>query len=245
MGPSRLNVAGGGGLFWGGLFVGVLGLGAPGVARGADVPYMDFRGSAEADSVAGRVAAQNALFREQFEDDMRGSPESETARGEYRANNLLDDYSIADSVRQNAADRGYRAKIAAISAEGLPEQDQLSHDLLLHELDDRMADFALKTYEMPLSQMQGIHNSLADLPNVVPLDSVKHYKDYIARLRQTPRAFEQTIEVLQQGEKDGLMPVRMLLEQIPAQCEGTIVEDPFWGLRRSFRPGFPRRTSSS
>ena len=68
---------------------------------------------------------------------------------------------------------------------------------------------------MPISQMQGIHNSLADLPNSVPLDTVKHYEDYIARLRQIPRAFEQTTDVLRQGEKDGLMPVRTLLEQIP------------------------------
>jgi uncharacterized protein (DUF885 family) len=56
----------------------------------------------------------------------------------------------------------------------------------------------------------------------VPLDTVQHYEDYIARLHQIPPAFEQTIEVLRQGEKDGLMPVRILIEQMPAQCQGTI-----------------------
>ncbi|MFZ0803722.1 MAG: DUF885 domain-containing protein [Terriglobales bacterium] len=185
-------------------------------------------------SVAARLAAQNALFKEQFEDDMRASPESETARGDYRDNAMLDDYSVAASVKQNAVDRGYRAKLEAISTEGFPEQDRLSHDLLLHVLDDRMADYALKDYEMPISQMQGIHNSLADLPNSVPLDSVQHYEDYIARLHQIPRAFEQTIDVLRQGEKDGLMPVRVLLEQIPAQCEGTITENPFVAPSKKF-----------
>ena len=165
---------------------------------------------------------------------MRASPESETARGEYRDNALLDDYSLAASTKQNAVDRAYRAKLEAISTEGFPEQDRLSHDLLLHVLDDRIADYELKDYEMPVSQMQGIHNSLADLPNSVPLDTVKHYEDYIARLHQIPRAFEQTIEVLRQGEKDGLMPVRILLEQIPAQCEGTIAEDPFLTPTKKF-----------
>jgi uncharacterized protein (DUF885 family) len=67
---------------------------------------------------------------------------------------------------------------------------------------------------------------LADLLNSVPLDTVQHYEDYIAPLHQIPPAFEQTI-VLRQGEKDGLMPVRILIEQIPAQCQGTITEDPF------------------
>src|SRR5208283_952166 len=140
---------------------------------------------------------------------------------------MLDDYSLSASMKQSVVDRAYRTKLEAISTEGFPEQDRLSHDLLLHVLDNRIADYALKDYEMPISQMQGIHNSLADLPNSVPLDTVKHYEDYVARLHQIPRAFEQTIEVLRQGEKDGLMPVRILLEQIPAQCQGTIAENPF------------------
>ena len=204
----------------------------------AQAKYAPFRfiylSSQSTESVAARLAAQNALFKEQFDDDMRASPESETARGDYRDNAMLDDYSLAASTKQNATDRAYRAKLAAISAEGFPEQDRISHDLLLHVLDNRIADYELKNYEMPISQMQGIHNSLADLPNSVPLDTVRHYEDYIARLHQIPRAFEQTIEVLRQGEKDGLMPVRILLEQIPAQCEGTITENPFLAPTKKF-----------
>ncbi len=150
--------------------------------------------------MATRLAVQDALFKEEFEDDMRASPETETSRGDYRDNAMLDDYSLAASMKQNIVDRTYRAKLKAISTGGFPEQDILSHDLLLH-VHNRIADYELKGYEMPTSQMQGIHNSLADLPNSVPLDTLKHYEDYIARLQQIPRALEQTIDVLRQGEK--------------------------------------------
>ena len=119
------------------------------------------------------------------------------------------------------------AKIKAISDEGFSEQDRVSRDLFIQMLEDRIADYELKQYEMPVSQMSGVQNSLADLPNAVPLDSVQHYEDYIARLRQIPRVFQQTIAVLRQGEKDGLMPPRVLLDQIPAQCKGVISENPF------------------
>ena len=205
------------------------------VAQGRNAVFPDSHSSSQSSkSVADRLAAQNVVFKEQFEDDMRSSPESETARGDYRDNSMLDDYSLAASVKQNAVDRAYRAELEAISTEGFPEQDRLSHDLLLYVLDNRIADYALKDYEMPISQMRGIHNSLADLANSVPLDTVKHYEDYIARLHQIPRAFEQTIGVLRQGEKDGLMPVRILLEQIPAQCEGTIAENPFLAPTKKF-----------
>jgi len=203
------------------------------VAQDKNAPHPDIQ-LQPTQSVAARLAAQNALFKEQYENDMRASPESETARGDYRDNATLDDYSLAASRKQNAVDHAYRAKLEAISTDGFPEQDRLSHDLLIHILDNRIADYALKTYEMPISQMQGIHNSLADLPNSVPLDTVQHYEDYIARLHQIPRAFEQTIEVLRQGERDRLMPVRILLDQVPAQCEGTIAENPFLAPTKKF-----------
>ena len=57
----------------------------------------------------------------------------------------------------------------------------------------------------------------ADMPLSVPLDSVKHYEDYVARLQQIPRALSQTIEILRAGMKDKLTPVRFLAEKIPAQ----------------------------
>jgi uncharacterized protein (DUF885 family) len=206
----------------------LLGICGPSVAQDKIEPSQDIHTASQLkNSVAARLVAQNVLFEEQYESDLRSSPESETARGDYRDNAMLDDYSLTAVIKQTAVDRAYRTKLEAISTEGFPEQERLSHDLLLHVLDNRIADYELKNYEMPISQMQGIHNDLADLPNSVPLDTVKHYEDYIARLHQLPRALEQTIEVLRQGEKDGLMPVRILLEQIPAQCEGTITENPF------------------
>ena len=84
----------------------------------------------------------------------------------------------------------------------------------------RITDFEFKEYEMPINQQNGIHTRLADLPLSVPLDSVKHYEDYISRLHQIPRALNQTIEVLQAGMKDKLMPVQFLAEKIPAPVPG-------------------------
>src|SRR3954469_13577222 len=78
-----------------------------------------------------------------------------------------------------------------------------------------------------MSQVFGVHTALADLPLAVPFDSVKHYEDYIARLHQIPRVLNETTEVLRAGMKDKLMPVRFLMEKLPAQCEGIIENDPF------------------
>lgn len=181
----------------------------------------------KSDDVAERVAAQNAIFEEQYESDLRNFPERATAYGDYRYNDKLADYSLAAIAARHKTDEEFLAKLAAVPTAGFPDQDQLSHDVMARVLQQRIADFDLKEYEMPINQQNGIHTSLADLPLSVPLDSVEHYEDYVARLRQIPRALDQTSEVLRAGMRDKLMPVRFLLEKIPLQCDGIIEADPF------------------
>ncbi|MGD0099720.1 MAG: DUF885 domain-containing protein [Acidobacteriota bacterium] len=177
--------------------------------------------------VADRLAVQNALFDEQYESDLSNFPERATAFGDYRYNDKLADYSLAAIAHRNELDRAFLRRLQAISPAGFADQDQLSHDLLVRVLQQRIADFELKEYEMPINQQNGIHTSLADLPLSVPFDSVKHYEDYIARLHQIPRVLAQTTEVLSAGIKDHLMPVKFLLEKLPVQCQGIIDSDPF------------------
>ena len=176
---------------------------------------------------AERVAQQNALFEEQYESDLRNFPERATAFGDYRYNDRLNEDSLAAIAQRHKTDEDFLHRLDAISTTGFSDQDQLSHDLLMRVLQQRITDFNLKEYEMPINQQNGIHTSLADLPQAVPLDSVKHYEDYVSRLHQIPRALNQVTEVLQAGMKDKLMPVRFLAEKIPAQCEGIIAADPF------------------
>lgn len=178
-------------------------------------------------SLDSRLAAQNALFEEQYQSDLENHPERATAVGDFRYNDRLDDYSLAGLRKQHELDGRFQRRLRAISTLGFNEQDTLSHDLLLRSLQQRDANYSFKEYEMPVNQMDGPHLRLADLPLSMPFDSVKHYEDYAARLRQIPRAFTQTEEVLRAGAKDHLMPVRFLLEKIPAQCDGVIAADPF------------------
>jgi uncharacterized protein (DUF885 family) len=177
--------------------------------------------------VAERVAAQNAVFDEQYESDLRNFPERATAYGDYRYNDKLADYSLNAIAQRNKTNQEFLTQLGAISTSGFSDQDQLSHDLLIRVLQLRIADFDLKEYEMPINQQNGIHTNLADLPLSVPFDSVKHYEDYISRLHQIPRVLNQTTEVLRAGMKDKLMPVRFLLEKIPVQCQGIIDSEPF------------------
>jgi uncharacterized protein (DUF885 family) len=174
-----------------------------------------------------RLAAQNALFEEEYQADLKAHPERATSYGDYRYNDQLDDESLAAITSNHASDVAFLARLQAISIAGFSEQDTLSHQVMLHILQQRARNYEFKEYEMPVSQMDGPCVHLADLPLAVPFDSVQRYEDYIARLHQIPRVFDQTKEVLLAGMKDHLMPVRFLLEKVPKQCEGVVAADPF------------------
>ena len=190
-------------------------------------------------SVESRLAQQNALFDEQYESDLKAHPELATSYGDYRYNDQLNDYSLAEVDRQHQRDAAILTRLQAIPVKGLPEQDVLSHQVMQRLLEQRLANYEFKEYEMPVNQMDGPQVHLADLPLAVPFDTLKQYEDYIARLHQIPRVFTQTEEVLRAGKKDGLMPVRFLLEKVPAQCEGVIAADPFLRPTRKFPDGIP------
>jgi uncharacterized protein (DUF885 family) len=192
-------------------------------------------------SVDTRLAAQNALFNDSWETALKMSPTLATAVGDYRYNDQLGDYSLAATAARHERDLADLARIKAIDDTGFPEQDLISHDLFLRQLQQRVEDYDLKEYEMPLSSSGGgggIHASVADLPLSMPFDSVKHYEDYIARLHQIPKAFLQVEDVLRAGVSDHLVPVRFIAEKIPDQAQGVITANPFFIPLKKFPSSF-------
>ena len=194
--------------------------------------------SAFGQTVADRVAKQNALFEEYYQAGLKNFPERATSYGDYRYNSQLGQVSLAEIARQHAEADDFLARLRAIPTDGMGDKDLLSHRVLEHQLEREDVNYSLKNYEMPVNQQNGVHTRLADLPNAVPFDSVLHYQDYISRLHQIPRVLEQTAEVMRQGEKDRLMPPKLVLEKLPGQCDGVIAANPFLEPTKRFPKEF-------
>jgi uncharacterized protein (DUF885 family) len=159
------------------------------------------------------------LLAEEWEYEMRESPESATALGDYRYNDRWSDSSLAH-IQQQKQDIGkWLARFNAVDTTGFPEQEKLNQSLMVRNLKEELEGIELKTYEMPINQFFGAHLQIAQFVALVPLDSTKHYEDYLARLHKVPQLVGELIEILQQGEKDKLLPPRFLLEKTVTQCK--------------------------
>ncbi len=159
------------------------------------------------------------LLADEWEYELKENPEQATAIGDYRYNDRWSDVSQAHTLQQKQDMQKWIARFEAVDDTGFLEQEKLSHSLMLRNLKERVEGIDLKTYEMPIDQFNGLHLGLAQFVADIPFDSTKHYEDYLNRLHLVPQLFEQVIEVLQQGEKDGLMPPKFLLEKTVTQCK--------------------------
>ena len=168
---------------------------------------------------AAKHQAVRAFADEYWDYYQRESPENATFYGEYRYNDRLSDFSLAHWHKAEREIALLLGRAGALDVTDLSEEDQLDQLLLVRTLSDRLQAIRLKTFEMPVDQFGGVQIGLAQLMSSAPFDSVRHYEDYIARLNQVPRYFDQVMEVMRQGEKDGLMPPRFLLELTAQQCQ--------------------------
>ena len=182
-----------------------------------------------------------ALLAEEWEYELRTSPETATSLGDNRYNNRLDDDSPQFHQSELKQNQDFLARFEALNPSGLSAQDALSRELMIRKLRDAIEGAQFKPWEMPVTQMHGIHLSLIEMSTFMPFTTVADYENYLARLHQVPHAFEQTIDNMRQGMKDRLMPPRYLLEKVTTQSEDLAsksgVASPFAKPVQTFPPG--------
>jgi len=173
-----------------------------------------------------RRKALNDLLAERWEYTLRTSPVYASTLGDKRWNDKLDDFSQKAIENDLEQTRLFVARFEAIDTAGFPEQEALNKSLMVRDLRMTLEGARFKDWEMPVTQFGGVHVDLPQLVTVLSFQSVKDYEDYISRLRQFPRAFDEVTIQMRKGLADGLMPPRILLEQVVGQSSKIAAKSP-------------------
>jgi len=164
-----------------------------------------------------RRKALSDLLAERWEYTLRTSPTFASILGDKRWNDKLDDFSQAFIDSDLEQTKLYLARFEAIDTNGFPEQEKLNKALMVRDLKMSVEGSRFKGWEMPVNQFGGVHIDLPQLVNVLSFQSVKDYEDYISRLRQIPRVFDENEIQMRKGMAEGLIPPRILLEKVVKQ----------------------------
>ncbi|WP_049064452.1 DUF885 domain-containing protein [Acinetobacter seifertii] len=168
-------------------------------------------------NVSVRVKALNQLLQEQWEYTLKNNPETATTLGDLRYNDRWTESSKNQIEKDKKTTQNFLKRFEAIDSTGFSATDQLNKDLMIYQLKETLKNYDLKLYEMPFNQMWGLHLQFPGFISSIPFDNTKQYQDYIARLKQIPIILDQGIQLAKQGQKDGLMPPKYLIEKVAKQ----------------------------
>jgi len=183
-----------------------------------------------------------ALLDEEWQYEMRSSPEFATSVGDNRYNDRWSDYS-PEFFQSDIEQRGkFLARFEAIDATGFSQQDALSLKLTIRELKEQIEGAQFKNWEMPVNQRDGPQVDLPYLISLMPFNSLQDYENYLSRLRQISRVFEQITANMSRGLSDRLMPPGYLLDKVSSEAEEVAKQtgesSPFFGPLKQFPAGF-------
>ncbi|MDC4842693.1 DUF885 domain-containing protein [Acinetobacter baumannii] len=173
--------------------------------------------SKQKSDISVRVKALNQLLQEQWEYTLKNNPEIATTLGDLRYNNRWTEFSKNQIKKDKKTTQNFLKRFEAIDSTGFSATDQLNKDLMIYQLKETLKYYDLKLYEMPFNQMWGLHLQFPGFISSIPFDNAKQYQDYISRLKQIPLILEQGIQLAKQGQKDGLMPPKYLIEKVAKQ----------------------------
>ena len=177
-------------------------------------------------SVEANRKALNQIFQDYWEDNLAHNPEFASTLGDKRYNDQISDYSVKAYNNGLARGEACLLRLAAIDAAGLTGQDTISRDLLLRRLTEDQEDAEFKEWEMPVTQMGGIHTTYPQLVAQLSFTTIKDYDDWIARLQLIPKAFNQVTANMDLGIQDHRVPPKYLLEKVLAQAQAMAAQKP-------------------
>ncbi|MGA2172215.1 MAG: DUF885 domain-containing protein [Sedimentisphaerales bacterium] len=166
------------------------------------------------------------LFADEWEFAMKENPLFATDTGDNRFNDKLPSVSETDIKRRNQQNRIFLERLLAIDRDKLTPAERLNYDVFKRKKEDGLKWFEFQAYLMPVSQMGGFHTDFAELPDNVPLNNVKDYENYIARLNGFEFYARQHIDLMRTGIQRGFVEPRVVLTGIEQSIQAHIVDEP-------------------
>jgi uncharacterized protein (DUF885 family) len=167
-----------------------------------------------------------ALMDLVYDYQMTQYPEAATWRGYAGQNDRWTDYSPEAIEQRNRDSRTLLKAVETISVDSLGESAILDFQLFHKDLSANVAAQAFPDELMPINQMGGVQQDLAQMISLMPSRKLTDYRDIIARLESADSLIMQTIVLMKQGLEAGITPPAITLRDVPGQVANQLFDDP-------------------
>lgn len=139
----------------------------------------------------------------------------------------LDDFSRAAEDRDLKFMARQIAILHSYDRAKLEPKKRLSYDVLDWFLANQEQNARFRDNDYPVNQLFGFQSQLADfMINTHPLKKPRDADNYVKRVSQFGRAFDETLEGLKHRDSIGVVPPRFVIREVIDQMNGFIAKSP-------------------
>jgi prolyl oligopeptidase len=160
-----------------------------------------------------------AICDDCWETTLRENPTYATYLGDFRYNDRLADISAAGRERRRGQHEGFLARLRALDASALSENERVSADILRLQLEQSLEEDFHKFWQWDVDQMGGPQ---ADFPQLVNFHPLTDLKGLEARYRAFPAWMDQYLGNLRDGLRENRVAMRVAVERVIGQLKSLL-----------------------
>nr|WP_269822797.1 DUF885 domain-containing protein [Rheinheimera faecalis] len=141
-------------------------------------------------------------------------------------NNRLPGVTAADRARRLKAEQVLLQRLQAIEPQQLTDSDRVNHQLLGWVLRNSIQSNKLFLDRIPANTFYSFWSSALDASSGLSMPKVADYQDYIARINDFGRYFDENIANMRTGIQDGFVLPKIVVQGIAPTVRAQVYSDP-------------------
>jgi uncharacterized protein (DUF885 family) len=191
------------------------------------LPSLVFATNLMADEVSLSADKQlEKLIAQHWDYSLKESPLSATSEGITRYNHLLNRVSKVDNDRRLAEEKKLLGQLVKIDTTQLSAANRVNNQLFQWVIEGSIESYELNLSRIPLNTFYSFFLEVLSMGNGLPMNTVKDYNDYIARLKEIPRYFNENIINMREGIDSNFTLPKIVVEGILPTVEAQIYDKP-------------------
>ncbi len=121
-------------------------------------------------------------------------------------------------------------RLNSINPDRLSQAQKINYRIFSRIINEKIDEIKFKSFLMPINTDSGFHTGLIRIQRAMPFQTIGDYKNYIARLNEFPRYFDEQIILMKEGLHLGITIPKAVLNDYELTISAHIVSDPDMSL---------------
>ena len=148
----------------------------------------------------------------------------------YSINNRMPSITLESINDRDIFWKKIKNRLEAINSDRLSQGQKINYRIFNRIVNEKINEIKFKSFLMPINTDSGFHTGLIRIQRAMPFHTINDYKNYINRLNDFPRYFDEQIALMKEGLRQGITIPHAILNDYELTISAHIVSDPEMSL---------------